>query len=133
MKRALPILLLILIFLPLAAQKPHYTKFRPGALWFDTDKRVINAHGGCGLFHEGRYYWFGEHRDEFTTETLVGLLLIGRFAQLEERGYSASCKRNAQYLYLYGRYPAPLQPHRQPLCMAAGSFQIWHIGSLMAI
>ena len=73
MKRVLPILLLVLLSLPLASQKPHYTKFRPGTLWFDTEGRVINAHGGCVLFHRGRYYWFGEHREEFTTETLVGV------------------------------------------------------------
>lgn len=73
MKRVLPVLLLVLLSLPLASQKPHYTKFRPGTLWFDTEGRVINAHGGCVLFHRGRYYWFGEHREEFTTETLAGV------------------------------------------------------------
>lgn len=42
----------------------------PGNLWFDTDGHVINAHGGGIIFHEGTYYWYGEHRPErgFTTE-----------------------------------------------------------------
>lgn len=30
--------------------------------WPDTDGTHINAHGGGMLFHEGQYYWFGEHK-----------------------------------------------------------------------
>ncbi len=40
--------------------------FRPGELWLDTDKNPIQAHGGCVLFHEGTYYWFGENKDADT-------------------------------------------------------------------
>jgi len=36
--------------------------FRPGQLWLDTDGVPINAHGGGVLFHNGIYYWFGEHK-----------------------------------------------------------------------
>jgi hypothetical protein len=36
--------------------------FRPGALWPDSNGVHINAHGGGVLFHEGIYYWFGEHK-----------------------------------------------------------------------
>ena len=36
--------------------------FQPGMLWHDVDGVPINAHGGGLLFHEGRYYWFGEHK-----------------------------------------------------------------------
>ena len=41
-----------------------------GKVWRDTDGNVINAHGGGILFHEGKYYWFGEHRPAsgFVTE-----------------------------------------------------------------
>lgn len=41
-----------------------------GEVWRDTDGNVINAHGGGVLLHEGKYYWFGEHRPEsgFVTE-----------------------------------------------------------------
>jgi hypothetical protein len=36
--------------------------FRPGALWPDNNGVHINAHGGGVLFHDGVYYWFGEHK-----------------------------------------------------------------------
>ncbi len=73
MKRFLPLFFFIFLALPLVAQKANYTAFKPGTLWLDTDGRVINAHGGSMLFHKGKYYWFGEYREEFSTETLVGV------------------------------------------------------------
>lgn len=44
-----------------------------GKLWRDTDGNVINAHGGGVLYHQGTYYWYGEHRPSsgFTTEVGV--------------------------------------------------------------
>lgn len=38
--------------------------FRPGEPWPDDRGVHINAHGGGVLFHEGMYYWFGEHKIE---------------------------------------------------------------------
>jgi hypothetical protein len=38
--------------------------FTPGQLWLDNNGVHINAHGGGVLFHEGQYYWFGEHKIE---------------------------------------------------------------------
>ena len=39
------------------------TQFEPGLdAWPDTNGVHINAHGGGVLFHEGVYYWFGEHK-----------------------------------------------------------------------
>jgi hypothetical protein len=35
---------------------------RPGELWPDDHGVPINAHGGGVLFHDGVYYWFGEHK-----------------------------------------------------------------------
>lgn len=35
---------------------------RPGETWYDTSGNAINAHGGCVVYHEGVYYWFGEQR-----------------------------------------------------------------------
>lgn len=37
-------------------------QFTPGAIWPDDKGVHINAHGGGILFHEGVYYWFGEHK-----------------------------------------------------------------------
>lgn len=39
-----------------------YNSFHPGQLWLDNNGTHINAHGGGLLFHNGRYYWFGEHK-----------------------------------------------------------------------
>lgn len=34
---------------------------RLGVNWNDADGNHINAHGGCVLYEEGTYYWFGEN------------------------------------------------------------------------
>jgi hypothetical protein len=39
-------------------------KFKPGEIWPDNNGVHINAHGGGVLFHQGKYYWFGEHKTE---------------------------------------------------------------------
>ena len=36
--------------------------FKPGQVWKDTNGNLINAHGGGFLFHNGKYYWYGEHK-----------------------------------------------------------------------
>lgn len=38
------------------------SSFKPGVLWNDTNGDHINAHGGCVVYHENTYYWFGEDR-----------------------------------------------------------------------
>ncbi|NDW17376.1 beta-glucanase [Dysgonomonas sp. 216] len=55
----------------LHAQKQK--SFYPGKLWFDTDGKIINAHGGGILYHKGTYYWFGEHKGEHSNDALVGV------------------------------------------------------------
>jgi hypothetical protein len=37
-------------------------QFAPDNDWRDTDGSPIDAHGGCILFHEGVYYWYGEEK-----------------------------------------------------------------------
>lgn len=37
-----------------------------GIEWKDTDGNRINAHGGGIMFHEGIYYWYGEHKGDST-------------------------------------------------------------------
>ncbi|MBI1336564.1 MAG: family 43 glycosylhydrolase [Phycisphaera sp.] len=44
------------------ADAPRYTSFHPGQVWYDDLGKPINAHGGGILFHDGTYYWFGEHK-----------------------------------------------------------------------
>jgi beta-xylosidase len=39
-------------------------RFCPGESWKDEQGVHINAHGGGVLRHDGRYYWFGEHKIE---------------------------------------------------------------------
>ena len=48
-------------------------RFYPRQLWFDTDGRIINAHGGGVLFHDGKYYWYGEHKGEHSNSAFVGV------------------------------------------------------------
>lgn len=50
-----------------------YTTFKPGKLWFDTEEKIINAHGGGILYHDNIYYWFGEHKGERTNNAQVGV------------------------------------------------------------
>jgi len=38
------------------------SQFLPDQPWPDDQGVHINAHGGGILFHEGTYYWFGEHK-----------------------------------------------------------------------
>ncbi len=33
-----------------------------GEKWLDIDGNPIEAHGGCRLYHEGKFYWYGEDR-----------------------------------------------------------------------
>lgn len=34
---------------------------RLGVNWYDEEDNHINAHGGCVLYENGKYYWFGEN------------------------------------------------------------------------
>jgi len=69
----LKIILLVFAVNIVWLQAQNYESFRPGKLWFDTDGNIINAHGGGILYHEGVYYWFGEHKGEFSNAALVGV------------------------------------------------------------
>ena len=40
----------------------EYTSFNPGEIWKDDQGTHINAHGGGVLYHDGIYYWYGEHK-----------------------------------------------------------------------
>ena len=38
------------------------SRCRNGAIWYDADGHVVNAHGGGVLAHDGKYYLYGEHK-----------------------------------------------------------------------
>ncbi len=58
----------ILSVIPFLLARPclgaDLSAFEPGKVWPDNTGVHINAHGGGILFHEGTYYWFGEHKIE---------------------------------------------------------------------
>ena len=62
------ILFFLLTTLVLQAQM-----FQPGKIWKDTDGTHINAHGGGVLYHQGTYYWYGEHKADTTSAAMVGV------------------------------------------------------------
>ena len=47
-----------------------YDKIRPGKYWYDTEGKLIQAHGGSMLYHGGKYYWYGENKDGVTGRAL---------------------------------------------------------------
>ena len=60
----------------------HVTKFqqkkprsiRSGELWPDDNGVHINAHGGGIMKYADTWYWFGEHKSEYTSDALVGVM-----------------------------------------------------------
>ncbi len=57
----------------LLKMKGYYTSFNPGQLWLDNNGEHINAHGGGVICHDGKYYWFGEHKGAKSNNALVGV------------------------------------------------------------
>lgn len=45
-----------------AADNPADKPIVQYAQWLDTDGNPINAHGGGILYHNGKYYWYGEYK-----------------------------------------------------------------------
>ncbi|MCR5159470.1 MAG: glycoside hydrolase family 43 protein [Prevotella sp.] len=56
------------------AQQQKKEGIRNGELWRDDGGRHINAHGGGVLKYGDTYYWFGEHKDERTSDAMVGVM-----------------------------------------------------------
>jgi len=67
-------LLAVLCIIPLACSTGRIaTAIVPGELWKDNRGIHINAHGGGILYRNGMYYWYGEHKDELTSNANVGI------------------------------------------------------------
>ncbi len=62
MKKAIVAISLALTSLCLNAQAQPASSFKPGEIWPDNNGVHINAHGGGLLYHDGSYYWYGEHK-----------------------------------------------------------------------
>ena len=45
-----------------------YNSIKPGQPWYDTEGKRIQAHGGSVLFWEGKFYWYGENKENVTDE-----------------------------------------------------------------
>ncbi len=69
----------LLFFVAIIFMLPSFSKdnktIKPGEIWPDNKGVHINAHGGGMLFHDGKYYWFGEHKVEGKrgNQALVGV------------------------------------------------------------
>src|SRR6185312_16250286 len=46
----------------------HYSSFKPAEEWYDTQGKIINAHGGGILYYHKTYYWFGETRGKSASQ-----------------------------------------------------------------
>ena len=55
-------------------QQKKQKTIRSGELWRDESGRHINAHGGGILKYNDTYYWFGEHKDDRTSDAMVGVM-----------------------------------------------------------
>ena len=64
MKNYSVLFLLLVIAFGACQNKSRTGSFKPGEIWKDNNGVHINAHGGGILFHDGRYWWFGEHKIE---------------------------------------------------------------------
>lgn len=64
LQKLFPLLIFLIVGINSYCDNPRYKSFTPGEQWMDNNHIHINAHGGGMLFHNGKYYWFGEHKTE---------------------------------------------------------------------
>ena len=62
-----------LLFLA-CSPKQELKPIRSGEIWPDNQGVHVNAHGGCILYHEGTYYWYGENKSDTTSSAMVGIM-----------------------------------------------------------
>lgn len=72
-------------------------RITPGKEWPDRKGEHINAHGGGLLFHEGKYYWYGENRPTrgFTTEVGVEVYSSSDLMNWEDEGVALAVSEEA--------------------------------------
>ena len=57
-----------------AQQQKNQKTIRSGELWPDDSGQHINAHGGGIMKYGDTWYWFGENKDDHTSDALVGVM-----------------------------------------------------------
>lgn len=62
-----------LLFLA-CSPKQELKPIRSGEIWPDNQGVHVNAHGGCILYHEETYYWYGENKSDTTSSAMVGIM-----------------------------------------------------------
>lgn len=71
-------------------------EIRPGEIWYDTEGNPINAHGGGMLYHNGRYWWYGEYKTAGEEGNLaqvgVSCYSSSNHFGMAQRGHSPPCK-----------------------------------------
>ena len=55
---------LIVLLTSCNSEKKLEKSFYPGQFWLDNNGVHINAHGGGILYHQNKYFWYGEHKIE---------------------------------------------------------------------
>ena len=60
--RKIILLIFFAFFLGCNPEQKNQKFFYPGQEWLDNNGVHINAHGGGILFHNDKYYWYGEHK-----------------------------------------------------------------------
>lgn len=92
MKHHKTLLRLLVLFITLCFATAICAQFKNGQLWLATDGEHINAHGGNIIFHEGTYYWYGEHRPYrgFTTEKGIAVYSSADLQQWKNEGIALS-------------------------------------------
>lgn len=82
-----------------AVEAQALDEIRPGQEWPDRKGEHINAHGGGLLFHEGKYYWYGENRPArgFTTEVGVEVYSSSDLMNWEDEGVALAVSEEAGY------------------------------------
>lgn len=80
-----------------AVEAQALDEIRPGQEWPDRKGEHINAHGGGLLFHEGKYYWYGENRPArgFTTEVGVEVYSSSGLMNWEDEGVALAVSEEA--------------------------------------
>jgi hypothetical protein len=43
-----------------------YSSFRPGKVWYDTEGKRIQAHGGSIICADNKFWWYGENKEGIT-------------------------------------------------------------------